>query len=288
MAERRIWRYTSVCFSDPNGRYIVRSRSSAVLLVLAVVALAPSLGVAQYTPKWHVGDWWVTKTLREYESGRGGTYWRCDYNRHDVAAIEKVGQNDCYVIEIRGSPRPSIGRDGAASIVLHVRTDNWLVVRTEHARQYGGKRISPDVRDYPRGLFGPFISEPRLPRFPLQPMNQDTAFKTEDRIYGVADLREISRPADPALVERLLAEGDTADIRVVRPSGVVHQVRNERGGNFVPGPQPGEREILQSIQLWSDDLPWRLYEAVVDYRGPKHVGRVQERSWLVAVGKRGR
>jgi len=285
MAERCIRLSPPVRFGGPNKRYIVRSKSSAVLLALALATLAPSLGKAQYAPKWHVGDWWVTKTLREYQSGRG-TYWRCDYNRHDVAAIEKVGKNDCYVIEIRGSSRPSIGRDGAASIVLHIRADNWLVVRTEHVRQYGGKRISPDVRNYPRGLFGPSVSEPRLPRFPLQIVNPDTAFKTENRIYGVADLREVSRPADPALVERLLAEGDTADIRVVRPSGVVYQVRNDLGGNFIPGPQPGEREIMQSLQLWSDDLPWRLYEELVDYRGPKHVGTVQERSWLVAVGKR--
>jgi hypothetical protein len=203
-----------------------------------------------------------------------------------VAAIEKVGQDDCYVIEIRGSSRPSIGRDGAASIVLHVRTDNWLVVRTQHARQYGGKSVLPDIREYPRGLFGPFMAEPRLPRFPLLPMNQDTIFKRERRDDCYADLREISRPADPALVERLLAEGDTGDVRVVRPFGVVYQLRNELGGDLIPGLQPGEREIMQSLQLWSDDLPWRLYEAVVDYRGPKHVGRVQERSWLVAVGRR--
>jgi hypothetical protein len=284
MAERRIRRYAPVRFSGPNRRCIVRSRSSAVLLAFAVTALVPSFGLAQFVPQWHVGDWWTVK-LSEMDLHRGG--WRWTYRRYDVARIEKIGKNDCYVLEIRGSTRPDINPTGDAYLV-YIRTDNWRVVRTVAGDYFGGKRRSSIVRDYPLGLFGPFISEPRLPRFPLQLMSPDTVFKMEDRIYGVAYLREISQPADPALVERLLAEGDTAGTRVVRPSGAAYQVRNELGGDVIPGTQPVEREVMQSLQLWSDDLPWRLYETVVDYEGPKHVGRLQERGWLIAVGQRER
>jgi len=242
----------------------------------------------RYAPKWHVGDWWVVKTWQQRPpSGLrpAGDLWRWDYRRYDVARIDKVGRNDCYVLEIRGDERPNIGRDGAAGAVLYVRTDNWLVVRTEEANFYSGKRLSPYVRDYPRGLFGPFISEPRLPGFPLHIMNPDTAFKKERRDDCYANLREISRPADPELVKRLLAEGDTAGGPVIRPKGAVYDVRSELGGDYDPGSPTGRRDITQSHQLWSDDLPWRIYEERVGYNGWYGGRSVEERSWLVAVGQ---
>lgn len=263
----------------------VRGVLMAVLMVGACARQITAVGHSGYTPKWHVGDWWIVKSW-EIEPMHGDWWWM--YRRYDVAGVEKVGRNDCYVLEIRGSKRPNISSAGAAGIILYVRTDNWRVVRTVEARYSGGKCVTPDVFDTPHGRFGPFVSEPRLPRFPLQLMNQDTAFKRERREYSVADLREISRPADPTLVERLLAEGDTADIKVVRPSGAVYQVRNEIGGNVIPGPQPGAREIKQSLQFWSDDLPWRSFEELVGYSGPNSTRSVTERSWLIAVGHKGK
>jgi hypothetical protein len=265
----------------------VRGKSSAVLLALAVAALAPSLGVAQYAPKWHVGDWWIVKTWQPDPMSQRRE-WEWNYLRYDVARIEKVGETNCYVIEIRGDVQPDIGREGSAGRVLYVRTDNWLVVRTEEAHYYDGKRLSPYVRNYPRGLFGPFISEPRLPRFPLQLMNPDTAFKLVDRVYGVADLREISRPADSELVKRLLAEGDTAGSQVIRPKGAVYEVRSEVAGEHDPNSPTGRKDITQSHQLWSDDLPWRIFEERVGYNG-SYGGRIAaERSWLIAFGQRER
>ena len=263
----------------------MRSKSSAVLLVLAVAALAPSLGVAQYAPKWHVGDWWIVKT---WEIRPRDGDWRWVYRRYDVAGIEKVGKNDCYVVEIRGGRRPSISSAGAPGIILYVRTDNWRLVRTVQARYLSGKRVAPDVFNTPDGRYGPFVSQPRLPRFPLQLTSQDTAFKHERFEDWGAYLREISRPADPARVERLLAEGDTADTKAVRPSGAVYQVRDEVGGNVIPGPKPGAREFTQSLQFWSDDLPWRSFEEFVSYRGPTLTRCVNERSWLIAVGQAGK
>jgi len=263
----------------------VRGTLSVVLLALAVAALVPSLGIAQYTPEWHVGDWWIVKTWQPRSMSQRGD-WGWEYRRYDVAGVEKVGKNDCYVIEIRGSGRPNIEHDGTAGAALYVRTDNWLVVRTEAAHYYDGKRLSPYVYNYPRGLFGPFISEPRLPRFPLQLMNPDTVFKRERRDGCYADLREISRPADPALVTRLLAEGDTAGSLVIRPKGAVYDVRSELAGEHDPDSPTGRKNITQSRQFWSDDLPWRIYEERVGYNGSYGGRIVTERSWLVAFGQR--
>ena len=84
----------------------------------------------------------------------------------------------------------------------------------------------------------------------------------------------------------MLDEGDTAKGRVVRPTGVVYQVREEMGGNLVPGPFSGEPRITQSLQIWCEGQPWRLYEEYVQYIGKKRF--VTERSWLIASGHAGK
>ncbi len=256
----------------------MRGKASAVLLALTIVALAPSLGVAQYAPKWHVGDWWITKEWRFY-SVTGKPYWH--YTRYDIGGIERVRNRNCYVLETRGSSRPNISKSGAAGNVLYVRTDDWLVVR--HVLTIGGYKPQPPiVRDCPRGLFGPFPEEPELPRLPLRLGDPDTAFRKQKRDDGSAYLREISSVADPELLKRLLAVGDTLGSQAVRPSGTVYQVRVEMGGNLEPGPFPGELGITQSLQFWCEGQPWRVYEEHVQYEGKKRARYVTGRSWLIA------
>lgn len=266
----------------------MRSRSRVLLLALLVAACArqfTTVGKTGYTPKWRVGDWWVIKTLSPRYSGLYvGARWEWRYMRYDVAGIKRVGQNDCYVVEMRSGRGTNISTWGEYGRVLYVRTENRLVVRQEEARFYSGKRLSPYVSNYPLGLFGPFHAEPRLPRFPLQLMSRDTAFKRERRDDCHPNLREISRPADPRQVRRLLAEGDTVDSRAIRPTGAVYQVRSELGGNGDPSAPTGRKNIVQSLQLWSEDLPWRLFEELVGYDGWYGSRSVEERSWLVAVG----
>jgi hypothetical protein len=259
----------------------------AVLMVAACASQFTTVGKQGYTPKWHVGDWWVIKTLSPRYSGLyAGARWEWKYLRYDVTGIKEVWQNRCYVVEMRSGRGINISTSGEPGRVLYIRTDKWLVVRTNEARFYDGKRLSPYVYNYPLGLFGPFMSEPRLPRFPLQLANQDTAFKLEYRDYCAADLREISRPADPGQVERLLAEGDTVDSRAIRPTGSAIEVRSELGGDFDSDSPTGRKYIRQSLQLWSDNLPWRLFEELVEYNGSYGDRRVGERSWLVATGRR--
>ena len=260
----------------------MRSRSSAVLLALAIAALAPSLGVAQYAPKWHAGDWWVTKTWHESVSGE----WAWSFTRYDIIGIEKVGKRDCFVVESRDQGLD--GRLAEAHTAFYVRTDDWLVVRQVIAHMYCNV-LRSDTLERPRGLFGPFQSgEPRLPRFPLRLVSQDTEFRLLLRDDCAPRLREISQMADTALVKRLLDDGNSENGQVVRPTGVVYQVRSEVGGNLQPGlPLPHEGSIGRSLQLWCVDQPWRLYEELVNCHGPNLTPVVMEKSWLVASGHGG-
>jgi hypothetical protein len=262
-------------------------RLSGVLLAILLVAACSrhftTVGKTSYTPKWRVGDWWMTKALWERPSGLGN-YWKWDLRRYDVAGIKKVGQNDCYLVEMRSVWGTDTGSSGEPHRILFVRADSWLLIREAEARVLGGKRKSWDIINYPGALFGPGVGEPRLPRFPLQLASQDTAFKLETRRYGVADMREISSLADPGQVERLLAEGDTVGSLAIRPRGAVYQVRSELGGNRDASSPTGRKSIRQSLQFWSDDLPWRVFEELVGYSGSYGDRRVVERSWLIAVG----
>jgi hypothetical protein len=254
----------------------VRGRSSAVLLALAVAALAPSLAIAQYAPKWRVGDWWVTRTFERWSDLASGG-WASQDMKYRVVGIEKVGKRDCYTVETR-----YLGCQ--ATDVFYVRRDDWRIVRRVVTTEFDRKLRPSTVRDCPLGQYGPFSGEPRLPRFPLQPGIPDTTFKLTRLDRYSAWLREMSDVADSNLVNRLLNEGDSAGGRVLRPTGKVYRVRSEGGGNLEPSPYGGERRIVQSLQLWSEDLPWRAYEELVQYDGPKPIRRVVERSWLIANG----
>jgi len=142
----------------------------------------------------------------------------------------------------------------------------------------------------------------------LRLSNVDTTFSLKDLDRGSAYLREVSSIADSVLVRCLLDDGDTAELfkstmgdgagRVMRPTSIVYQVRNESGGNLGSDElggegwnryPSGERRVEQSLQFWSEDLPWRAYEQLVQYNGPKP-GKpyVVERSWLVASGHKGK
>jgi hypothetical protein len=255
----------------------------AVLSLVACARQFTTVGKTGYTPKWQVGDWWVVKTFEQSDFGFDG--WAWNQTRYDVARIEKVGGRDCFVLETRHQ-----GPQGMLSgpwQVFYVRRDDWLVIREVTTTFHGGLR-RPVTTNYPLGLSGPLPSEPCLPRFPLQPASSDTAFRFRRLSHVSAWLREISGVADTALVHRLLDEGDAAGGRVLRPAGAVCQVRSELGGNLDPNPRGGERRVVQSLQFWSEGLPWRVYEEQVLYLGQKPIRELVERSWLVAKGRQRR
>ena len=262
----------------------MRNRSRALLLALLVSACARQFttgGKTSYTPKWHVGDWWVIKTWEPATSGLADDSNR-SYRRYDVAGVEKIGRQDCYVLRAASPDRG--GGSSGPDVVWYVRTDNWLVVRQIlFSGPYGS--VAPDTVESHLGLVGPlFGGEQCLPRFPLKPEGLDTMFKPRRLEDYSAWSREISSVAEPASVKRLLEEGDTAGGRVVRPTGVVFEVRTEAGGELGLRAQPPGRRIIQSRQLWSHNQPWRVYGELAHYDAANPVWRVVERSWLVAVG----
>ena len=216
----------------------------------------------------------MTKTFGESPGGDGPVW---SYRRYDVVRVAKVGKRDCFVLMTRTAGlHGELERD---TTLLYVRVDDWLVVRTEVTHTYADTICPRWVWNTPLGQFGPDEAL-RLPRFPLRPGDPDTTFKLMKRDDGFAELREISSIADSASVERLLNEGDSVGRLVLRPTGIVCQVRNELGGDL----GTDNSLIVQSLQLWSDDLPWRVYEELVHYTGPKSVRRVIERAWLIASG----
>jgi len=243
----------------------VRSRSSAVLLALAIVACSRPNAAAKpsgYTPRWRVGDWWVTKTLEESQAAMP-PFWEWFYHRYEVARIRRVGGRACFAVETR-----QIGPDGDrtkyTSSVFYIDKHDWTLVR------------DPD-----------FVRQAQLPSFPLRSENPDTTVRWLD--YPSMWLREICQAGDSAEVSRILAEGDSAGSRVVRVSDVVYQVRVERGEEPEPGSQPSweGRRVDGSLQLWSVGQPWRVYdEEYIDSERPKPTRRLFARTWLIASGHR--
>jgi hypothetical protein len=255
----------------------VRSRSRAVLLALAVLALAPSLGVAQYAPKWHVGDWWVVKTCHESQSAAyigPEPHWTWDEVRYEVTGVERVNHHNCFVLK---------ADYGAVYFLFYVLRDSWLIIRYVTCSYDRHGKLVSHTHERPGGAYGAYIRapEPRLLRFPLQLGSHDTLFKLTTCWY----VREVPGIADSALLNHMLYEGDSALGHVVRPNGTVYEVRSETPAD---PPQPDgtvRGRILQSLQLWSEDLPWRLYEGLFTYYSTDSSNQhFEERSWLTAVG----
>jgi len=268
----------------------VRRKPRTALLALAIAALAPSLGLAQYAPKWLVGDWWEVKTW--CMSPAGGYAWA--HTRSKVKSVEEVAGRECYVIETRN--RLPSGSLGKCRNVWYVRKDDWLVVRQVIATTFQDTLRPPVTTDAPLGMFGPFQGgEPRLPGFPLDSTHKtDTLFRLRERYDGPAVLREIVVSADSAFVNRMMLEAGDDGGRVQRPSGVVYLTRDELAGNATlraltkQGTFPGARPTIQSLQLWGDSQPWRVYEELVVYGKTEPTREIVERSWLTASGREGK
>ncbi len=258
--------------------------------ILAVTVLLPNLGVAQYAPKWHVGDWWVVKTW-DLSSLYGISKWK--YTRYDVVGVQKVGNRACYVLE--AYPVQPGGVPPKTKDVFYVLRDDWLVVRRTTTSTKSGRLRPLQTTDYPLGQRGPCRGGLHLPRFPLRLGDSDTTPRLVRFGNYSARLREMSDTADSSLVNRLLSECDSAGGRVLQPTGRVYQIRDDEDRILEPDEEGwnqarsvlglrGDRSIVQGLQLWSEDLPWRVCEELFQYDGPNRFRTVLARSWLIAVG----
>jgi hypothetical protein len=246
--------------------------------ILAATALKPSLGAAQYTPKWQVGDWWIVKVWEFDMLGNMG--WRP--HRYDVLRVEKAAGTDCFVVQQKvGDTTPSTQGDRD---LYYFRTDNYRVVRKVEYFWQAGKLVGPSTRDLPEGMFGATLLNPRLPLFPLDVVPvQDSSFRLCKDIMGAVLLRQFSGFADSVLLDRYLSVPDPLGVRPVQPrGGKMFFALSEAGAPREPGGPDVPRGY--SLQLWSEDYPWRLYEEYGSYAldGAPLPG---SRSWLVACGR---
>lgn len=254
----------------------MRSRSSAVLLALAVVALAPSLGMAQYTPKWHVGDWWIVKEW--VPDLHGGSGWHWQHWRYDVLRTEEVDRKDCFVLQWGDTLSPGSG----PRMLYYVRTDSLRIIRRAIYYRRAGKLVGPKTLNYPQGMYGPNPGEPQLPLFPLDIM------ATRDSTF-VRHFRQFTSLADSVSSRRYREDPDESGGRPISPgSGRLFTVLSQ--SSEPAGPGGPEVARLYSLQLWSEDLPWRLYSEWGQYLhrpGRETRTYVETREWLIRSGHLG-
>jgi hypothetical protein len=255
--------------------------SNIVLTALAVAVCVPSVGSSQYAPQWHVGDWWVVK--ERCTDMRGGRHWQ--HRRYDVLKMEKVDGQDCLVLQRGDTASPGNG----PRTLYYVRSDNWKIVREVDYFWQQGQLVGPSTFECPQGMFGPLPGEPHLPLFPLDTVIvRDSTFREYHVARSWAWLRQSSGLADSALLKRWLTEPDTLAGRPVPPGrGRMFSVLCELG---VPRDSSGPAvRYAYSLQLWSEDLPWRLYEERGQYVPPGSSTRyVDVRTWLIRHGRSGR
>lgn len=250
--------------------------------LLACLCFTSFWGAAprQYVPAWKAGDWWVTKVWQQIENG--SSLWHLE--RYDVDVIAKVDTSDCFVLKERlQSYKGTVMQVGSD---IYVRRSDLRVVRRVTFGYGNDRRLLADTSNYPSGQFGPLAGgEPRLPRFPLRLGGKaDTVFRPRQRNDSSMLVREMAGVAAPAVVKRLLDDGDTTDRRVVRPAGKVYEARCESSSELQSDSTPATKRITQSLQLWCKEQPWRLYEELAQYDGPQPIRSVVERTWLVASG----
>ena len=251
-----------------------------LMQILAATALLPSLGVAQYKPRWHVGDWWIVKEQGPSLTGRD-PHWQTD--RYDVLGTQDVEGQDCFVLQQKTGDTTA-SRDGER-FLYYIRTDNWRVIRMETYLSRAGKLRGPGVSNYPEGMSG---FHPFGVWFPLFPLDiaavHDSAFHIYAGTYGAQDLRQFASIADSALMNRYLSDPNPEAGRPGRlGAGKMFSVLSEMGASRESTVVPS----VYNLQLWSTDYPWRLYEEEGQYTID---GNRQSnwRTWLIAWGHSGK
>jgi len=247
---------------------------------LAVAVSLPALGIAQYTPRWHVGDWWIVKTRMPSMSGHG---WQWQYERYDVLSVEKVDGRDCFVLLEKYGDTTSVC--AGVRTLYYVRTDDFRVARRVEYYRQAGRLIGPVTTDYGQGMLGT-LPGALLPLFPLDdagvPDSTFRYFKPQS-----ADLRQFTGQADSASLRGCLDDpGPSYGHPVPLRGGRVFSVLSEMGA---PG-EAGRPKVpdTYTLQLWSEDYPWCIYGEWGQYK-PRGGGvrSSSVRNWLIACGSSG-
>jgi hypothetical protein len=256
--------------------------TKVVLTALAVAVFVPSVGLAQYAPKWHVGDWWVVK---EWVTDlRGG--WQWQRWRYDVLRTEDVDGKDCFVLQVGDTASAGSG----PRTLYYVRTDSCRIIREVDYYWQAGKLLGPGTFNCPQGMYGPFPGEPQLPLFPLDTMaTRDSTFVRRRVARSWERMRQFTHLADSASLRRYREEPNQSGGRPINPGNGVLFVSLSQSSEPA-GPGGPEVARLYTLQLWSEDLPWRLYSEWGQYQyNPRRVlpAYVETREWLVRSGHSG-
>jgi hypothetical protein len=237
--------------------------------------------LAQYTPQWHVGDWWIVKSW--VSNLHGGRRWQ--HSRYDVLGVENVEGKNCFVLQCGDTASPGIG----PRTLYYVRSDSWRIVRQVSYSVLSGKLMGPWQFDCPQGMFGPMPVEPQWPVFPLDTTAlRDSAFILRHGARGMFPMRQFSRQDDSAALRRYRAEPDTGGGNPVPVGrGKFYAALTELGAP----PEKGGPDVRASytLQIWSEDYPWRMYWEWGQYvpRGELHT-EPDSRAWLVRFGRSGK
>ncbi len=255
------------------------------LLAKYVPAVLPlALGIlsvhcASYTPRWRVGDWWVT---RSSDCGLDKVGWRLGYpyRRYDITRMATIDGQRCYVVQIEyrhGSMEPGDTREEH-----YVSAVDWAVLRQVTLMKDCGEFGPVLTWNFPHGRRWPGELDLCLPWFPVDGnrTTETLSFQNDPiDLYGRRYLYVQDTRAESSSVVRCLEAGDAPAEPVLRPSqGIVYSCRLE--AEAPPDSATEERE--SSVQLWCAGYPWRLYdERRFPYSG--YEGIVL-RSWLIACG----
>jgi hypothetical protein len=212
-----------------------------------------------------------------------GHGWWWQHNRYDVLNTEKVDGRDCFVLQEKFGDT-TIAREGIR-FLCYVRTDDYRIVRQVEYFRQAGKLVGPSIYNFPEGVFGPGYLGQQLPQFPLDTAAvQDSTFRLRGSGIGGANLRQFSGPADSALLNRYLSDPGPSSDRPVQPrGGKMFSVLSEPGAPREPGGPLVPYDY--SLQLWSTDYPWRLYEEQGQYAREGGARQFHSRSWLIACGR---
>lgn len=238
----------------------------AILTVAACAHQMTAVRTSGYAPKWHVGDWWIVSEWTGYE-------WR--YGRYDLLGIENFDSRECFVLQEKRADT-SATPDGERTL-FYIRNDNWRVVRVASYNKSGG----PYLTNYPQGTYGFAPGQPRFPWFPLDTSAaQNSTFRRYQITRSVRGvLRQHSSPADSVLIRRYATREVPPSARDSRfATGTMFSVLVEWGV-----PRQTRVPDHYSLQLWSSDCPWRLYEEEGVY-APDGIRDPFLRTWLVAWG----
>jgi hypothetical protein len=269
---------------SPRHHNALRALQLTIPLTLLLSGATAARGSSfTWIPTWKTGDSWMIKELVPSMSGLADApEWRFQNRTYDVQGTTKVGRTDCYVLEMQWGRWDE--RRPRAKSIYYLRRSDLKVVREDVYHLYDGK-LQPPVRiDYGNGEDGPFFMTggPRWPRFPLDSIPQrDTVFRIfMDTSMSDLERQGVSRiPATSA--EHWLVAGDSAEDPALRSRDkVLFRVLMEEGTYDSSGITP----VGYSLQLWSRDEPWRLYEEWGSYRDD--ASRLSSREWLIQSNRR--